>query len=73
MSELKAMNYFQVERDYLAHEAVCDSSKKLYYFAADADKVIAEMEESHKMEVEQLLIRIAELKASIGKLLKSKV
>ena len=30
---------------------------------ADKDKVIADLEESHKMEVEQLLMEIAELKA----------
>lgn len=33
---------------------------------ADKDKVIADLEESHKMEVEQLLIEIAELKARIA-------
>lgn len=32
------------------------------YLKDEADKVIADLEESHKMEVEQLLIEIAELK-----------
>ena len=32
------------------------------YLKSEADKVIAELEESHKMEVDQLLIEIAELK-----------
>ena len=32
------------------------------YKESEADKAIAELEESHKMEVEQLLIKIAELK-----------
>ena len=45
MSELKAMNYFQVESDYLEHETECEPSKKLYYFAAEADKVISELKE----------------------------
>ena len=34
-----------------------------FYLKSEADKVIADLEESHKMEVEQLLIEIAELKA----------
>ena len=32
-----------------------------YYLKSEADKVIAELEESHKMEVEQLLMEIAEM------------
>jgi hypothetical protein len=34
-----------------------------YYLKSDADKVIADLEESHKKEVGQLLTEIAELKA----------
>jgi len=34
-----------------------------FYLKYEADKAIAELKESHKMEVEQLLIEIAELKA----------
>lgn len=33
------------------------------YLKTEADKVIADLEESHKMEVEQLLMEIVELKA----------
>ena len=33
------------------------------YLKSEADKVIADLEESHKKEVGQLLIEIAELKA----------
>ena len=33
-----------------------------YYLKSEADKVIAELEESHKMEVEQLLMEIMKLK-----------
>ena len=32
-----------------------------YYLKSEADKVIADLEESHKMEVEQLLMEIVEL------------
>lgn len=38
------------------------------YLKSEADKVIADLEESHKMEVEQLLIEIAELKAKNAQL-----
>ena len=34
-----------------------------FYLKYEADKLIADLEESHKKEVEQLLIYIAELKA----------
>lgn len=34
-----------------------------FYLKYEADKVIADLEESNKMEVEQLLIKIVELKA----------
>lgn len=34
-----------------------------FYMKSEADKVIADLEESHKIEVEQLLMEIAELKA----------
>ena len=45
------------------------------YEEKEADKVIAELEESHKMEVEQLLIQIVGLKKLVetaDKLLKQK-
>ena len=39
-----------------------------YYLKYEADKVIADLEESHKMEVEQLLIEIAEKDKEIARL-----
>lgn len=33
------------------------------YLKSEADKLIAELEESHKKEVEKLMMKIAELKA----------
>ena len=39
-----------------------------YYPKSEADKVIAELEESHKKEVGQLLIEIAEQKSEIERL-----
>ena len=45
------------------------------YLKSEADKVIADLEESHKMEVEQLLMKIAGLKKLVetaDKLLKQK-
>ena len=36
-----------------------------FYEKSEADKVIADLEESHKMEVEQLLMEIAELKVKL--------
>ena len=46
-----------------------------FYLKDEADKVIADLEESHKMEVEQLLMEIVELKKLVetaDKLLKQK-
>lgn len=39
-----------------------------FYLKYEADKVIADLEESHKMEVEQLLMEIAEKDAEIARL-----
>ena len=50
MSELKADKTFVFGEE-------CEAYKK-----SEADKVIAELEESHKKEVEQLLMKIAGLK-----------
>ena len=47
----------------------------LCYLKSDADKFISDLEESHKMEVEQLLMEIAELKKLVetaDKLLKQR-
>jgi len=40
----------------------CYFGRKRWYDADEADKVIADLEESHKKEVGQLLMEIAELK-----------
>lgn len=37
-----------------------------FYLKSEADKVFADLEESHKMEVEQLLMEIVELKQKIN-------
>ena len=65
MSELKAYTFSAMERAGLAD----------YYLKSEADKFIADLEESHKMEVEQLLMEIAGLKKLVetaDKLLKPK-
>ena len=60
MSELKAVHAFDV---YEAYTMTGDDDAAQVNIKAEADKVIADLEESHKMEVEQLLMKIAELKA----------
>ena len=68
MSELKAMTVLNVQQMGCYDNA-------LVYFKSEADKVIADLEESHKMEVEQLLMKIAGLEKLVetaNKLLKSK-
>ena len=66
--ELKAFNS---ERIYWAVEQVereagdidtLHLDDNLFYIKSEADKVIADLEESHKKEVEQLLMAIVELK-----------
>ena len=52
MSELKIYHCNEWHNEYTE-----------FYFKSDADKVIADLEESHKKEVEQLLMEIVELKA----------
>ena len=52
MSELKAYTY----DDMLDGTADVDVE---YYLKSEADKVIADLEESHKKEVGQLLMEIA--------------
>ena len=68
MSELKAMTVLNVLQ-------MGSYDNVLVYFKSEADKVIADLEESHKMEVEQLLMKIAGLEKLVetaNKLLKSK-
>ena len=81
MSELKALNS---ERIYWAVEQVereagdideLHLDDNLFYIKSEADKFIADLEESHKKEVEQLLMEIAGLKKLVetaDKLLKPK-
>lgn len=61
MSELKARHIVDVYDSYYAENPFGERSQ--VYLKSEADKVIAELEESHKMEVEQLLIEIVKLKA----------
>ena len=68
MRKLKAYTY----DDMLDGNADVDVE---YYQKSEADKVIADLEESHKMEVEQLLMKIAGLEKLVetaNKLLKQK-
>lgn len=71
MSELKAKHVVDVYDEYSS-----DPYKEAkVYLKSDADKFIADLEESHKMEVEQLLMEIAGLKKLVetaDKLLKPK-
>lgn len=60
MTELKAKMLGQTMNEYR-----CDTK---IYLKSEADKVIAELEESHKMEVEQLLILNREQAISGNKL-----
>ena len=69
MSELTSYYYYE--------DSVITPATHQYrvYHADEADKVIADLEESHKMEVEQLLMKIAGLKKLVetaDKLLKQK-
>lgn len=75
MSELKVFNS---ERIYWAVEQVervagdideLHLDDNLFYLKSEADNVIAELEESHKKEVEQLLIEIAKLKEHVKSLI----
>ena len=60
MSELKAFVARKID------DVTCDPVPCVeVYLKSEADKVIAELEESHKMEVEQLFIEIAELQKQV--------
>ena len=59
MSELKATTVYDA---YWKENSVGEGTGVLVYLKSEADKVIADLEESHKMEVEQLLIEIVKLK-----------
>jgi hypothetical protein len=73
MSELKARHIVDVYDSYYAENPFGERSQ--VYLKSEADKVIADLEESHKMEVEQLLMEIVGLKKLVetaDKLLKQK-
>lgn len=53
--ELKAYTIYEGD--------VGNYTEHVVYSKSEADEVIADLEEKHKMEVEQLLIEIVELKA----------
>lgn len=75
MSELKAISGHEIREDIDYNTRGIDPEDKewckygkelcdtMYYLKSEADKVIADLEESHKKEVERLLMKIAELKA----------
>ncbi len=68
MSELKAFNC--VDSDV---QEFCEP--RLAYLKTDVDKLLADLEESHKKEVEQLLMKIAGLEKLVetaDKLVKQK-
>jgi hypothetical protein len=60
MSELKV--YVKPLKTNVLGQTIVGQS---YYLKSEADKVIAELEESHKKEVGQLLMEIAELKQKL--------
>ena len=65
MSELKAVHAFDV---YEAYTKTGDDDAAQVYLKSEADKFIADLEESHKKEVGQLLMEIAEQKSEIERL-----
>jgi len=70
MSELKVI----LATPHPKMKNACDGAIEVY-LKSEADKVIADLEESHKMEVEQLLMEIVGLKKLVetaDKLLKQK-
>jgi hypothetical protein len=60
MSELNAIRSGEIY-NIIEYED-CYRTDDLYYPKSEADKVIADLEESHKKEVGQLLMEIVELK-----------
>jgi nitrate reductase NapAB chaperone NapD len=63
MSELKRRNINEVMDMFCLTKG--DLNWSQVYYADEADKVIAELEETHKKEVGQLLAEIAELKSQV--------
>ena len=65
MSELKEHMFCECDEIVREYRGTLSNEMRPYYLKSEADKVIADLEESHKMEVEQLLIEIAELKKQV--------
>ena len=67
MSELKEHIFCDIDevfpRGYCG--PLLSNEARPYYLKSEADKVIADLEESHKKEVEQLLMEIMKLKHSL--------
>ena len=63
MSELKEHQFCECDEIIREYRGQLSNEMRPYYLKSEADKVIAELEENHKKEVEQLLIEIAELKS----------
>ena len=78
MSELKAISGHEIREDIDYNTRGIDPEDKewckygkelcdtLYYRKSETDKLLAELEESHKMEVEQLLMEIVGLKKQVA-------
>ena len=65
MSELKEHLFCECDECIREYRGPLSNEMRPYYLKSEADKVIADLEESHKMEVEQLLMEIVELKEKL--------
>jgi hypothetical protein len=65
MSELKEHQFCESDEFFRESPGPLSNELHLYYLKSEADKVIADLEESHKKEVGQLLMKIVELKTEI--------
>lgn len=62
MSELKEHNFCESDEFFREYPGQLSNEMRPYYLKSEADKFIADLEESHKMEVEQLLMEVVRLK-----------
>ena len=62
MSELQEHQFCECDEYIREYRGPLSNEKRPYYLKSEADKVIADLEESHKKEVTQLLMEIVELK-----------
>ena len=56
MSELQEHQFCECDEYIREYRGPLSNEKRPYYLKSEADKVIADLEESHKKEVKQLLI-----------------